>query len=173
MHQVEKVENQFLVFEQCAFLSHSQSNATGPNIVWSLNFSDSLCWNCCRNPRYWFWTNITIKVHCFINHHPLSPGCWFDIVSVLHQHDPRDFPRASPSGNLLGLGKSLRRQGWIFQHLPSFGGVWKFSSSSSHLQGWIRKSIPLGREWLTVFKSILPCQWECTILKMWVLLTES
>ena len=27
--------------------------------------------------------------------------------------DPRDFPRASPSGNLLGLGKSLGRRGWV------------------------------------------------------------
>ena len=36
---------------------------------------------------------------------------------------PRDFPRALPSGNLSGLGKSLGRRGWIFQYLPRFGGA--------------------------------------------------
>ena len=60
--------------------------------------------------------------------------------------DPRDFPRAKPEGNLEGRGKSRGRRGWIFQYLPSFGGVRTFSSSSIHLQGWIRKSIPVGRE---------------------------
>ena len=47
------------------------------------------------------------------------------IVSVLHQNegDPRHFPRASLSGNLSGLGKSLGRQGWISQYLPSFGAA--------------------------------------------------
>ena len=95
------------------------------------------------------------------------------IVSVLHQdeggigksipdareisRDPRDFPRAKPEGNLEGRGKSRGRRGWISQYLPSFGGVRTFSSSSIHLQGWIRKSIPVGREGLTVLKSILPC----------------
>ena len=42
--------------------------------------------------------------------------------------DPQDFPRASASGNLSGLGKSLGRQGWISQYLPHFGGAWTFSS---------------------------------------------
>ena len=37
--------------------------------------------------------------------------------------DPRDLPRATPSGNLSGLGKSLGRQGWISQYLPRFGGA--------------------------------------------------
>ena len=94
-------------------------------------------------------------------------------VSVLHQNeggigksipdaqeisrDPRDFPRAKPEGNLEGRGKSQGRRGWISQYLPSFGGVRIFSSSSIHLQGWIRKSIPVGGEGLTVLKSILPC----------------
>ena len=83
------------------------------------------------------------------------------IVSVLHQNeggigksipdaqeisrDPRDFPRAKPEGNLEGLGKSRGRRGWISQYLPSFGGVWTFSSSSIHLQGWIRKIHPCGQ----------------------------
>ena len=37
--------------------------------------------------------------------------------------DPQDFSRASPSGNLLGLRKSLGRRGWISQYLPRFGGA--------------------------------------------------
>ena len=37
--------------------------------------------------------------------------------------DPRDFPRASPSGNLSGLGKSFGRRGWISQYLPRLGGA--------------------------------------------------
>ena len=75
--------------------------------------------------------------------------------------DPRDFPRAKPEGNIEGRGKSRGRRGWISQYLPSFGGVRTFSSSSIHLQGWIRKSIPVSREGLTVLKSILPCWgWE-------------
>ena len=43
---------------------------------------------------------------------------------------------------------------WI-KYLLSFGGVRTFSSSLIHLQGWIRKSIPVSREGLTVLKSIL------------------
>ena len=75
--------------------------------------------------------------------------------------DPRDLPRAKPEGNLEGRGKSWGRRGWISQYIPSFGGVRIFSSSSIHLQGWIRKSTPMGREGLTVLKSILPCWgWE-------------
>ena len=55
-------------------------------------------------------------------------------------------------------GKS---RGWISQYLRSFGGVRTFSSSSIHLQGWIKKSITLDREGSTVLKSILPCSgWE-------------
>ena len=42
----------------------------------------------------------------------------------IHPLRPRDFPRASPSENLLGLGKSLGRRGWIFQYLPRLGGAW-------------------------------------------------
>ena len=62
-----KLKISFWSFLQCAFLSHSQSNATA-NIVWSLNFSH--VWNCCcRNQRYWFWSNFT-KV---LLHHPLHP----------------------------------------------------------------------------------------------------
>ena len=61
------------------------------------------------------------------------------IESVLHQNeggigksipdtkiisrDPRDIPWASPSGNLLGLGKYLGRRGWISQYLPRFDGA--------------------------------------------------
>merc|ERR1712208_2826 len=36
--------------------------------------------------------------------------------------NPQDFPRASPSGNLSGLGKSLGHQGWISQYLRSLDG---------------------------------------------------
>ena len=59
-------------------------------------------------------------------------------MSVLHQNsgvigksipsvleislDPQDFARASPSGNLSGLGKSLGRRGWISQYLPRLDG---------------------------------------------------
>ena len=35
----------------------------------------------------------------------------------------RDFPQASPSGNLLGLGKSFGHRGWISQYLPRLGGA--------------------------------------------------
>ena len=67
------------------------------------------------------------------------------IVSVLHENEggigksipsaleislnPRDFPRASPSGNLSGLGKSLGRRGWISQHLPRFVGAQMYLAS--------------------------------------------
>ena len=60
-------------------------------------------------------------------------------MSVLHQNlggigksipsaleislEPPDFPRASPSGNLSGLGKSLGRRGWISHYLPHFDGA--------------------------------------------------
>ena len=47
-------------------------------------------------------------------------GMYWEIHPLL---DPRDFPRASPSGNLSGLGKSLGRRGWISQYLPRFGGA--------------------------------------------------
>ena len=58
-------------------------------------------------------------------------------MSVLHQNsgvigksipsaleislDPQDFPRASPSGNLSGLGKYLGRRGWISHVLVEKG----------------------------------------------------
>ena len=88
----------------------------------------------------------------------LSAVCVNNISRVLVEYRHfQDFPPASPLGNLSGLGKSLGRRGWISQYLASFGGVQTFSSSSIHLQGWIRKSIPVGREGLTVLKSILPC----------------
>ena len=81
------------------------------------------------------------------------------IVIVLHQNkgsksipdaqeisrDPRDFPMAKPKGNFEVPGKSQGRRGWIYQYLPSFGGVLTFSSSAIRLQGWIRKSIPVGQ----------------------------
>ena len=73
----------------------------------------------------------------------------------IHPRPPGNFPR--PEGNLEGRGKSRGRRGWISQYRPSFGGIRTFSSSSIHLQGWIRKSVPVGREGLTVLKSILPC----------------
>ena len=70
----------------------------------------------------------------------------------IHPLRPRDFlpPSRFPS---------LGHRGWISQYLPCFGGVQIFSSSSIHLQGWIRKSIPVHRVGLTVLKSILPCWW--------------
>ena len=65
--------------------------------------------------------------------HQNSGGIGKSIPSALEiSLDPRDFPRASPSGNLSGLGKSLGRRGWISQYLPSFGGVRTFSSSLIH-----------------------------------------
>ena len=57
--------------------------------------------------------------------HQNSGGIGKSIPSALEiSLDPRDFPRASPSGNLSGLGKSLGRRGWISQYLPRFGGAW-------------------------------------------------
>ena len=53
-----------------------------------------------------------------------------------------------------------------------FGGVRTFSSSSIHLQGWIRKSIPVDREGLTVLKSTLPC-WGWENDKCWLILIDS
>ena len=43
----------------------------------------------------------------------------------IHPLRPRDFPRPSrfPSGNILGVGKSLKHWGWISQYLPHFGGA--------------------------------------------------
>ena len=87
-----------------------------------------------------FMIELDVTLHYINNVH--------HIVSVLHQNeggigksipdaqeisrDPRDFPRAKPEGNLEGR--------------------------SIHLQGWIRKSIPVGREGLTVLKSIVFCR---------------
>ena len=100
-----------------------------------------------------------MKGHCI--RAPPKRGRYWEI----HPRSPRDFPRperfpkgeARPEGNFEGRGKSRGRRGWISQYLPSFVGVRTFSSLSIHLQGWIRKSIPVGREGLTVLKSILPC----------------
>ena len=36
---------------------------------------------------------------------------------------PRDVPRASPSGHLSGLGKSLGRRGCTTQYIPPLGSV--------------------------------------------------
>ena len=56
--------------------------------------------------------------------HQNSGGIGKSIPSALKiSLDPRDFPRASPSGNLSGLGKSLGRRGWISQFLPRLGGA--------------------------------------------------
>ena len=56
--------------------------------------------------------------------HQDSGGIGKSIPSALEiSLDPRDFPRASPSGNLSGLGKSLGRRGWISQYLPRLGGA--------------------------------------------------
>ena len=53
------------------------------------------------------------------------------------------------------------------KRFPEFWWSRTFSSSSIHLQGWIRKSIPLDREGLTVLKSILPCWgWENALWKV-------
>ena len=66
--------------------------------------------------------------------HQNSGGIGKSIPSALQiSLDPRDFPRASPSGNLSGLGKSFGRQGWISQYLPRLGGAriqCQFSSKS-------------------------------------------
>ena len=56
--------------------------------------------------------------------HQDSGGIGKSIPSALEiSLDPRDFPRASPSGNLSGLRKSLGRRGWISQSLPRLGGA--------------------------------------------------
>ena len=56
--------------------------------------------------------------------HQNSGGIGKSIPSALQiSLDPWDFPRASPSGNLSGLGKSFRRRGWISQYLPRLGGT--------------------------------------------------
>ena len=82
---------------------------------------------------------------------------------------PRDVPRASPSGHLSGLGKSLGRRGCTTQYIPPLGSdvyntpkVWWSTDILLIINPstrWIRKSIPVGREGLTVLKSILPCRW--------------
>ena len=58
---------------------------------------------------------------------------------------PRDFARSER--NLEGGGDGFLNT----------SRVQTFSSSSVHLQIWVRKSIPMDREGLTVLKSILPC----------------
>ena len=56
--------------------------------------------------------------------HQNSGGIGKSISSALEiSLDPRDFPRASPSGNFSGLGNSFGRRGWISQYLPCLGGA--------------------------------------------------
>ena len=66
----------------------------------------------------------------------------FLIPNVVKWHwaCPRNVSRASPSGNLSGLRKSLGRRGWISQYLPRFGGVRTFSHHQSFYREWVRKS---------------------------------
>ena len=75
--------------------------------------------------------------------HQNSGGIGKSIPSALQiSLDPRDFPRASPSGNLSGLGKSFGHRGWISQYLPRLGGAriqsapWRLRSR--HVQHWGR-----------------------------------
>ena len=92
--------------------------------------------------EHWLWA-ITVHRNSYefgfwtINdqtHHTWWGGinamkCWCsymintDSVSYYDPYDPRDFPRALPSGNLSGLGKSFGRRGWISQYLPRLGGA--------------------------------------------------
>ena len=60
-----------------------------------------------------------MAVHC------LESGCiGLYIPSDLEiSLGPRDVPRASPSGHLSGLGKSLGRRGCTTQYIPPFGSV--------------------------------------------------
>ena len=56
--------------------------------------------------------------------HQNSGGIGKSIPSALEiSLDPWDFPRASPSGNLSGLGKPLWHRWWISQYLPRFDGA--------------------------------------------------
>ena len=56
--------------------------------------------------------------------HQNSGGIGKSIPSALQiSLDPRDFPRASPSGNLSGFRTSFGRWGWISQYLPRLGGA--------------------------------------------------
>ena len=71
--------------------------------------------------------------------------------------NPSPTPERFPKGE--ARGKSGGRRGWIFQYLPSFGGVRTFSRHHFFYKEWIRKSFPVGREGLTVLKSTLPCWW--------------
>ena len=67
----------------------------------------------------------------------------------IHPRRPRDFrrPKRFPESEAREKSRGSRFS--------------RISSSSIHLQGWIRKSIPVGREELIVLKSILPCWgWE-------------
>ena len=47
---------------------------------------------------------------------------------------PRDVPRASPSGHLSGLGKSLGRRGCATQYIPPLGSV-RIQSASERWTG--------------------------------------
>ena len=77
-------------------------------------------------PEFWWSTDILLIINSSTGMdqkiHPSGQGR-IDSVQINPSLDPRDFPRASPSGNLSGLGKSLGRGGWISQYLPRFGGA--------------------------------------------------
>ena len=99
----------------------------------------------------------------------LSSSIQFWIVSVLHQNewgfgksipdgqkvsqDPRDLRRAKPEGKLK-VWRNLEDGGDEFPNTSQVLVGW---GHSPHHQLLFRKSIPLGREGLTVLKSILPC----------------
>ena len=70
------------------------------------------------------------------------------MYSEIHPRHPRDFQRQERFPESVGV--------WISQFLQSFGWITDILSSSIHLEGWIRKAIPLGQLGLTVLKSILP-----------------
>ena len=85
-------------------------------------------------------------------------GKWWETTTV-YQIYPRSFQvfrLQNFNGNSTLYPCSTKTREVLY--LPSFGGVRTFSSSSIHLQGWIRKSIPVVVDWegLTVLKSILP-----------------
>ena len=84
---------------------------------------------------------------------PPKRGSYWEI----HPRRPRDFLRPERFLEGEARGKSRGRRGWISQYLQSFGGVRTFSHHQSFYKEWIRKTLPVGREGLTVLKSILPC----------------
>ena len=70
------------------------------------------------HPLVWI-NDERMAVHC------LESGCiGLHIPSDLEiSLGPRDVPRASPSGHLSGLGKSLGRRGCTTQYIPPLGSV--------------------------------------------------